>query len=206
MMIGQLPEWLGMNGLTNRSLQCFLRDSYGSATWTAVAREARLGFDGFEAMLTYEPELTDAVIDAAARVLDRSRHSLMEDLGTYLVSHPNLEALRRLLRFGGVSFIDFLDSLEDLPARVRLALPELVLPEFVLLDRGDGTFTLTCTATLDGIGHVLVGLLRAMADDYGALVLLDHQGVEGNLERVSIHLLDHAYAAGRQFELATGLA
>ena len=58
-----------MHGLINRSLQCFLRDTYGPTVWAAVARDARLGFDSFEAMLTYDPALTDAVIAAAANLL-----------------------------------------------------------------------------------------------------------------------------------------
>ena len=97
-----------MHGLINRAIQCFLRDTYGDAIWAQVAQSARLDFDSFEAMLTYPPEITEAVVQAAVSVLRRPRDTLLEDMGTYLVSHPNLEALRRLLRFGGVSFVEFL--------------------------------------------------------------------------------------------------
>ena len=191
-----------MHGLINRSIQCFLRDTYGVVVWDRVALEARLGFDSFEAMLTYEPELTEQVILAAMRVLQRPRETLLEDLGTYLVSHRNLEALRRLLRFGGVSYLDFLNSLEDLPERGRLALPDLNLPALRLTDEGDGLFTLRCSVLIAGTGHVMMGLLRAMADDYGALVLLDHAGLMDGAEAISIHLLEQGFAEGRRFDLA----
>ena len=191
-----------MHGLINRSLQCFLRDSYGAALWAAVARDAGLGFDGFEAMLTYDPALTDAVINAAARQLDRPRETVMEDLGTYLVSHPNVEALRRLLRFGGVTFVDFLHSLEDLPGRGRLAVPDLDMPQFALLEKAADQFSLTCRMPVQGGGHVMMGLLRSMADDYGTLVMLDHLGMQGDAEVISIHVLDQCFAAGRRFDLA----
>jgi Haem-NO-binding len=191
-----------MHGLINRSLQCFLRDSYGPPVWAAIAREAGLGFDSFEAMLTYDAALTDAVIDAAARQLDRPRETVLEDLGTYLVSHPNVEALRRLLRFGGVNFVDFLHSLEDLPGRGRMAVPDLDLPNLALLDHGEDQFSLTCRAPVQGGGHVMLGLLRAMADDYGALVMLEHQGLKGDAEVISIHILEQSFAAGRRFDLA----
>lgn len=191
-----------MHGVINRSIQCFLRDTYGDATWTAVAIEARLGFDSFEAMLTYDAPLTEQVIAAAMRVLQRPRDTLLEDLGTYLVSHRNLESLRRLLRFGGVSYLDFLNSLEDLPERGRLALPDLDLPVLHLKDEGDGLFTLRSSVLVPGTGHVLMGLLRAMADDYGALVLLDHAGLVDGVEVVSINLLEQGFAEGRRFDLA----
>jgi len=191
-----------MHGLINRSIQCFLRDTYGKASWSAISAAAGLGFDNFEPLLVYDTALTENVIAAAAGYLQRPRESVLEDLGTYLVSHPNLEALRRLLRFGGVSFLDFLHSMEDLPEHGRLGLPDLEIPDFTLIDQGDGRFLLHVSQLIDGVGHVTVGLLRAMADDYGALVVLDHVGVAGGREIVAVHLLDHAYAEGRRFELA----
>jgi hypothetical protein len=191
-----------MHGLINRSIQCFLRDTHGAAVWSRLVQEAGLAFDSFEPMLTYDPVLTDAVIDAAARVLDRPRDCLMEDLGTYLVSHPNVEALRRLLRFGGVNFTDFLHSLEDLPGRGRLALPDLDLPSLHLLDHGGDIFTLSCHSPIRGVGHVMIGLLRAMADDYGALVFLNHESTTPEAEVISIHVIEAAFATGRRFDLA----
>lgn len=191
-----------MHGLINRSIQCFLRDTYGAAVWSDVARSAQLGFDSFEAMLAYDPALTGAVLRAASDVLDRPRDTVLEDLGTYLVSHSNLEPLRRLLRFGGVNFVDFLHSLEDLPERGRLALPDLDLPALALTDLGGGDFEVTVTGMFSGIGHVVTGLLRAMADDYGALVMLDHAGLRGGAETVTVRLLDQSFARGRRFDLA----
>ncbi len=191
-----------MHGLINRSIQSFLRDSYGPAVWSAVLRQAEIGFDSFEPMLDYPVELTDRILQAAGETLGRPRDGLLEDLGTYLVSHPNLEALRRLLRFGGVGFVDFLHTLDDLPDRARLALPDLDLPELILNDQGQGLYRLYCSPLVEGAGHVIVGLLRAMADDYGALVLLEHQGLEGAYEVISVNLLDQSFSEGRKFDLA----
>jgi hypothetical protein len=193
-----------MHGLINRAIQGYLRDTFGQEVWLAVAREARLGHDGFEPMLHYDPAQTDAVLDAAARLLDRPRDALLEDMGNYLVSHPNLERLRRLLRFSGVGFIDFLQSLEDLPGRGRLALPDLNLPALDLAEDGADRYRLTCRSPVAGAGHVVLGLLRAMADDYGALVLLDHRGSSENGDVIGVHLLDTRHSEGRRFELAAG--
>lgn len=191
-----------MLGFINRAFECFLRDTYGTQIWGQVVLQAGLGFDRFEPMQTYDAALTDRVIDAAVVVLKRPRDSILEDVGTYLVSHPNLERLRRLLRFGGIDFIDFLHSLEDLPERGRLALADLELPELCLIDQGAGVFRLQCRMKIVGIGHLVVGLLRAMADDYGALVLIDHDGYDAGSELVAVHLLDQQYSQGRAFDLA----
>jgi Haem-NO-binding len=191
-----------MHGLVNRAVQCFLRDTYGYDLWLRVARDADVPAAGFETMVIYDPAVTEAVLLAAARNLCRPREAVLEDMGTYLVSHGTLEPLRRLLRFGGVTFTDFLLSLEDLPGRTHLALPDLALPRMTLDEDGPDLFRLTVRSPIHGAGHVLMGLLRAMADDYGALVLLDHAGIAAGDEVLRISLLDGSFAEGRRFDLA----
>lgn len=191
-----------MHGLFNRSVQCFIRDTYGTSNWSAVAREARLEDGGYEPMLTAVPGLTSVLIDACHQVLGHPRETILEDLGTYLVSHGNMTVVRRLLRFGGVDYLEFLHSLRDLRNRARLAVDDLDLPAMDLSEQGDGEYRLTCSVPMPGIGHVIMGMLRAMADDYGALVFLDHLGTVDGAEVVSIQLLDESHAVGKPFALA----
>jgi hypothetical protein len=40
-----------------------------------------------------------------------------------------------------------------------------------------------------------------MADDYGALVMLEHRGCRNGAEEIAIALVETAYAAGRSFDL-----
>ncbi|WP_299724653.1 heme NO-binding domain-containing protein [uncultured Tateyamaria sp.] len=190
-----------MHGLINRAIQRFVVDSYGADTWVEVARIANLGFVEFESMLTYDDDLTPTVLDSVSFVLDRGRDEVMEDIGTYLVSHPNVEALRRLLRFSGVDFVEFLHSLDDLPDRARLAVSDLKLPRIELQDHAPGQFSLICQSEIEGYGHVMMGVLRAMADDYGVLAVLEHEGSGEGIETISISLIETEFAEGRSFEL-----
>ena len=197
-----------MHGLINKSIQSFLSDSFGANVWSEVANGSGvaqvLGFDGFEPMQLYDDSLTEAVLATAVTQLRRPRDCLLEDLGTYLISNERHEPLRRLLRFGGVSFTDFLYSLNDLQGRSQLAVPELELPE-LSLDEGDhGHFTLTCRGNVPGFGNVMVGILRALADEYGALAVLEYKGQVGspNDEVIVIEVHDPAFHSGRRFDLA----
>ncbi len=194
-----------MHGLINRAIERFVRDTYGRDVWGTVMRRAGLDYIEFESMLTYEAHVTHDVLSAVASVLDRPLQDVLEDIGTYLVSHPNVEALRRLLRFGGPTFTEFLHSLDDLPARARLAVPDLLLPDLELRDHGDGRFSALCRGETPGFGHVIVGLLRALADDYGALALLEHKGGSDGLEIIEIRLLELEHACGRSFDLGVGV-
>jgi hypothetical protein len=195
-----------MHGLINKSIQCFVRDTYGAEIWSDVAAAAGLGFDNFEALLTYDDDLTDRVLIAASVRLAKSVEGLMEDLGTYVITAPGFDRLRRLFRFGGTTFIDFLHSLDDLEDRVRLAVPELLLPRLALQDDNAAGLTLSCQFDQPGWGHVVVGVLRAMADDYGALVVLEHCGSTSGGELIVIEILDTGFAQGRSFALGASAA
>lgn len=190
-----------MHGLINRALHFYLVDTYGQRAWGEILRASGLARHGFESMLTYEDATTDALLATACARLDLPRTMLLEDLGTYLVSHRALEAVRRLLRFGGENFLDFLYSVEDLPDRARLAVPDMNLPELTLAEDPEDGFRLECSGDWSGAFHILQGLLRAMADDYGALVLLEPVEERPDGGVLAIRLLDEAFASGRSFSL-----
>lgn len=187
-----------MHGLMNRAIQCFLRDTYGAETWAAVAGQAAIGAEGFEAMMVYPEEVTESLLAAACRQLGKPRDAILEDIGIWLVS---VERLRRLMRFGGVDYHDFIDTLEELPGRAQLAVPDIGLPVLRVVPHAQGRFTLTCQGP-EGFGHVFAGVLRAMADDYGALALIDHAGTDDSGETIEVELLDARYTQGRAFSLA----
>ena len=46
-----------------------------------------------------------------------------------------------------------------------------------------------------------MGILRTMADDYGALAMVEHTGGDGRSESLSITLLETEFAEGRDFDL-----
>lgn len=190
-----------MHGLVNKAIQSFVVQSYGDDCWQRIMRLSGAEFNDFETMLLYEDELTTTILSQLALDLEKEQGDILEDIGTHLVSHPKLEGLRRLLRFGGDTYVEFLHSLNELPDRARLAVADLTLPSIELREHGAGQFTLLCGAGLPGFGHVLCGILRTMADDYGALVMLDHEGRRDGEEVVSIRLIQTAFAQGRSFEL-----
>ncbi|WP_171209735.1 MULTISPECIES: heme NO-binding domain-containing protein [unclassified Ruegeria] len=190
-----------MHGLIIKAIQSFVCANYGRQTWVESTMAAGLEFADFEAMLTYDVEIYPRVLSALCRKLDRPRSDVLEDLGTYLVSHPNMEGLRRLLRFGGVTYVEFLQSLDDLSDRVRLAVSDLILPQLELQQLSQSDFRLHCHPGLEGYPSVMTGVLRAMADDYGSLVFLSQEATQGPIEVLKITLVESAFAKGRNFEL-----
>jgi Haem-NO-binding len=187
-----------MDALLLRSLQSYVLDTFGAATWQDICQAVGHASMTFEPMLRYEPGLADRVADTAAGILGRPVEAIWEDVGTHLVTNPDREGVRRLLRFGGPSFADFLHSLEELPGRARLALPDLDPPEVTLDEVGPDRFELRCRSHLRAAQRVLAGLVTAMADDYGALCLIE----EGPDTSTMISVLDSRHATAKAFDLA----
>ena len=86
----------------NKAIEAFVCQRYGDKLWVDQLIDLSLPGYGFEAMLTYEDGIT---------------HDLVAEDGQ--------ASIRRLLRFGGATFEDFLLSLDDLNDRVALALGDV---------------------------------------------------------------------------------
>lgn len=195
-----------MYGLVNRALQRFLTESFGDEAWADIARAAGLRGDGFEPLLSYPDSLTRRILDAAAERLGQPAEDLLEDLGTFVVAHPSHEPARRLLRFGGADFADFLHSLDALPDRARLALPGLDFPSLRVDAAPPDCVLLTCGPGLAGFPQVLCGVLRGIADDYGALATIEQLPPEREAARILIEIHSSSFTVGRSFELTPAIS
>jgi hypothetical protein len=190
-----------MHGMINRALQSFVVSTYGPTVWDEICDLGRLPAGGFEAMVQYDVSVTLDCMAAMVEVLEKDPNTLLEDIGTYLVTDADLEPLRRLLRFGGATFAEFLFSLDEMPERARLALPDLPLPDIALHPEGGGSYVVAIRWVLPGAAPLLMGALRAMADDYGALVTMDLAGRSDGEERIRLTVFDADFAAGKAFSL-----
>lgn len=191
-----------MFGLLLRAFQSYVCTTFGPRPWGQVLTQVGFMGEGFEPLLPYDRALFDRVLATAAEILERPVETVLEDLGTHIVTNPAYPAPRRLLRFGGATYGDFLLSLEELPDRARLALPEAALPPVMLEETGPSQYVLSCPLALPALGHVLTGILRAMADDYGALVVIEPEPLPEPGVALSIRLHEPEFTAGRSFRLA----
>jgi hypothetical protein len=110
--------------------------------------------------------------------------------------------VRRLLRFGGATFDDFLISMGDLNDRVALALPDLDLPTISVDLCATDRAVITVENRIHGFANVLQGLLRAMADDYGTLVFIDIGECDEKTSQIVVILIEQNFAQGAEFNLA----
>lgn len=193
-----------MLGVVNKAIEEFVITVHGGAVWQEVLRDIGTPGFRFEPMLMYEDEKSYALIRALSKRLSKPQQDILDDIGTYLVTPPNGGALRRLLRFLGSSFDDFLFSLDDLNDRVDLALPDLQLPQIMVIPQTIDRVHVRVSQTWSGFAYVLQGLLRAMADDYGTLVFLDVRRDITDSACIEVILIENNFSAGIDFDMVGG--
>lgn len=191
-----------MNGLVNKAIQSFVIDTYGFSTWKAMCDTGHLEVQDFEAMLDYSEDLSRRMITTAANVLEKAIDAFLEDVGTWIISGTEDGVIRRLLRFGGADFDSFLQSLDELPDRARMAIPDLQVPDLSVTRRTERAVDLELSWPRLDLSPILCGALRALADDYGALALIEHRRSGPRQGVIAVELLDNTFARARTFNLA----
>ncbi|MBK4215516.1 heme NO-binding protein [Paracoccus caeni] len=183
-----------MHRLIDRAIEEFLRDTYGDALLGAVQQMM-----GRAADLPAEEGLHDnSRIHVAARRLAKPADELFEDLGAWLARQ---EAIRRLLRFSGREFAEFVIRLDELPGRAHMILPDICMPAITVTECSLGDLRVILPERETGWTALLAGMLRVMADDYGALGLIS---VEGS--QIGVLIPDAEFAQGRDFQLGAAFA
>ena len=194
-----------MHGLICKGIEGFVASRHGRDRWNAAIRAAGIDFPGFETVHVYDDAMMQRLFAALAVELKESPFAMLEDLGTWVCTHPPLEPIRRLFRFSGATFEEMLHALDEVHERARLALPDIDLPVLSLIEMGEGQYRVASTWSSPGAGSVVIGILRAMADDYGVLAYLEFEtGAEVNgvwTEMIALRTLDARFAAPRAFEL-----
>ena len=190
-----------MLGVVNKTIEAFVCQRYGDKLWADLLIVLSLPGYEFEAMLTYEDGITYDLIDRLAKRQSKMHQDVLENIGGYLVAEDSQASIRRLLRFGGATFENFLLSLDDLNDRVALALDILEMPMIRVLPLSAEKIHVRVAPKWHGFSDVLVGL-RALADDYGALVFMDRLADTDQTEFIEVILIDHHHSAGTSFDLA----
>lgn len=182
-----------MLGLVNRSFELFVRDNYGKTVWERLARQAKVDPRGFFLLQQSSEAVTKTMISEASRILKKSADELVEDLGGWLTRR---EPIRRLLRFGGRDYPEFIELLSELSDRAVMVIDSLNTPKVRVTAHSANLYEVEITGDSDIWVVLLAGILRGMADDYGALVVI---AIEGRVLRIDIALSE--YGVMRPFAL-----
>ncbi len=191
-----------MHRLIIRSIEGFLRETYGGDLWKQTAAASGIDADGFQFMSKHPDTVVWKIARNAAARLNKPDIEVIEDLGAWLA---RFEPVRRLLRFSGTDYREFITGLDEFLGLAQLAIPELKLPRLNVIVRNDSIYEVVIDMPQPFWRPLAVGVLRAMADDYGALVVIDWSDADPEaIKPIRVELLAASFAEGRRFDLSQG--
>lgn len=151
-----------MYGLVNQAIEDLVRTTHGDDTWEEVKRKAGVDVDTFISMEPYPDEMSYKLVGAASDVLGTSADQLLEAFGEHWTLYTAQKGYGDLFRMGGSTFKGFMQNLHNLHTHVSLSFPNLQPPSFWCTDVTDTSMVLHYRSTREGLGPMVVGLVRGL--------------------------------------------
>ncbi len=158
-----------MYGMVNRAIQDLIVSTAGQQAWLDVKARAELDleFEQFRDTVVYDDDVTYALVEAASTVLDQPPEALLQAFGRHWILYTGREGWGALLDRAGSDMTNFIKQLDNLHARVQLAMPKTCMPQFTAIPNEDGTLTVEYRSRRPGLAPMVVGLLNGLAEHFG---------------------------------------
>ncbi len=156
-----------MYGLVNQGVQTFITKNFGAADWDDVCARAGLSERAFEGMLTYPDDITYKLVGAISEKYDLPPAEVLHQFGDFWVDFSRSTEIGMLLRFGGETVEDRLDSLNEMHSRIKMSMPHLSPPSFEFEGGSNGIHKLHYASDRDGLEHMVIGLVEGLGRELG---------------------------------------
>lgn len=159
-----------MYGMVNQAVRELVIGKFGEESWNRVCTEADLTETDFSSLRKYPDDVTYRLVAAASKVLDMPAETVLEAFGESWTDYAKRTSFSRLLSFGGKTFQEFVDNLDQMHAKIKLSLPELAPPMFRTSDTSENGFRLHYYSTRPGLAPLVKGMLRGVAKLYDVTI------------------------------------
>jgi hypothetical protein len=172
-------------GIVNKAIEDLAVSVGGPETWEAIRQRAGVVTPTFVSLDSYDDAITYRLVGAASEVLGMPADDILEAFGRHWILYTGRQGYGPLLSAAGTDVRTFLGNLGGLHARVRLTMPELQPPTFRVEDDGPDRLLVHYYSHRQGLGAMVVGLLRGLGDLLGQEVTVERipgSGEEGTHE------------------------
>ena len=172
-----------MYGLVNQAIRDLVLSSFDKATWSSVCQHANVHQDQFLDLKSYPDELTYSLVTAASATLAMPPATVLREFGRHWVKFTSRSGHKEVFdsfpksREGMSAFLDHLD---DMHARIMMAMPDLLPPQIACTDVTETHLRVQYGSSRQGLEPMMIGLLEGLLDFFhvrGA-VSLEHSRVE----------------------------
>jgi len=164
-----------MYGLVNQAIEDLVKQSAGEAAWEQIKEKASVKLDSFEASVIYDDAVTLALVAAASELLGKSAEHILHAFGRHWILYTGREGWSDVFSMTGDDMETFLAGLDEMHARVRVAMPEADMPQFTLNEHDD-YLVLEYHSSRDGLAPMVRGLLEGLGEYFGEAWSIEQTG------------------------------
>lgn len=164
-----------MYGLVNKAIQDFTILNAGEEAWENIVKRSGISVGEFISMSPYDDAITYALVDAASVELNTPASTLLEAFGEFWITFSAREGYGELLELWGNSFVEFIEHLNQLHARLRFSFPELRPPRISCERLEPGKLRVEYHSEREGLSGFMIGLLRGLGKRFELEVTVVHE-------------------------------
>lgn len=171
-----------MYGMINQAVKHLVVEKFGEAMWGKIRTEAGVEDDSFLSMEQYPDEMTYRLVQVSSEVLQIPPEAVLEAFGEHWIVYTAEAGYGELLNAAGSTLEECLRNLDQLHTRVSVGMPHLAPPSFRVEKAGDGVFLLHYFSDREGLAHLVIGLVRGLAERFEETVEIEQIGSKENGE------------------------
>lgn len=170
-----------MYGLVNKALQDLVVSSAGVDAWRRVMARANITEPEFFETTNYPDEVTLCLVAATSAELDQPAEEILYRFGRHWILFTGREGWESLFSLGGADMKSFLCGLNDMHARVQVAMPGSKMPQFFVTDRSDH-LEVEYFSHRSGFAPMVCGIFAGLAERFGEPWEISHVDRADNQE------------------------
>ncbi len=162
-----------MYGLVNKAIQDLVVSSCGEDAWLRIKKKAGIAALEFVEVSNYDDDLTYSLVSISSAELDIPADQILFDFGRHWILFTGREGWDSLFSLGGDSVKAFLLDLDNLHARVQVAMPEARMPRFSVFETENG-LEVQYRSDRDGLAPMVSGMLSGLAERFNERWEIEH--------------------------------
>jgi hypothetical protein len=181
-----------MYGLVNKAIQALVIDAKGNDIWEVVKRKAGVDEPAFISMQNYPDEITYNLVAAASEILDTPPEEILRLFGRHWILYTAKVGYGDLLDVNGQTFLEFINNLDAMHARIASTMPELSPPSFECLNIDKNTIEVHYFSERVGLCPMVKGLLEGLGERFQMRIIVEQlpRAAADNFDRFQITILE----------------
>jgi hypothetical protein len=159
-----------MYGMVNKAIQEMVIRNHGEEVWQKIKRRVGVTTDIFIGIEGYPDEITYKLVAAASELLQTPADRILHAFGEHWVLETAGKGYQHLMNAAGATLKDFLMHLPRFHDRIALIYPNLVPPQFTVVDHSARALRVHYTSHRPGLAPFVEGLISGLGKRFNTPV------------------------------------